>query len=166
MPSQYERSLAHYGLTDDQYRRAVAAHELAHGLIGTLIPSLDVHAVELFNDHNGVHGGTYTSTAPGYRTPDPQQHAVELYAGAVAKERWLREQERRWSSDLERLVHACAQGDRDLIAKLGLSSRQQQAAQRDAVSAVARQWGGITEGVPRLVKRGRLSARQLRRLAR
>lgn len=166
MAGRYETALAHYGLTNDQYRRAVAAHELAHGLIAAAMPTLDVGQVVITTHRQlGVHGCAYVGTAPG-RQRDPIEKAAELYAGAIAKARWLRTVERRWSSDLEHLVRECAAGDRAIIQQLRLDRRQDSLAQTEAERAVTRQWPAITKAVPRLAKRGQISGRELRRLAR
>lgn len=167
MTTIYESRLAAYQLTDGQYRRAVAAHELAHGLVAIAAPSRDVHSVELI-DHpqQGVQGRAVTTVARGYEKADPEDHAVGLYAGAIAKARWLQEREGRWSSDLARLVDECAAGDHAIIGRLGLGRRELDRAQRDSLRAVERQWSGLIKGVPKLVKRGRLTGRELHRLAR
>lgn len=166
MSRQYEQHLAAYGLTDGQYRRAVAAHELAHGILAAAAPSLDVKYVELKAGRQGVHGGAMVGPARGHRTADPMEHAVELFAGRIAKAKWLREVERCWSRDLADLVDATAAGDQAIINRLGLSAADRSAAQRQAEREVDRHWRGITQGVAKLARSGRMNGRELRKLVR
>lgn len=166
MSRQYEERLAAYGLTDSQYRRAVAAHELGHGLLTAAAPTLDVKYIELKADRRGVHGGAIVGPARGYRKADPMEHAVELFAGRIAKARWLRDVERCWCRDLADLVDATAAGDQSIINRLGLSGSERSAAERQAEREVDRQWRGITQGVAKLARGGRMNGRQLRKLVR
>jgi hypothetical protein len=163
----YEESLRHYGLADDQYRRAVAAHELAHALVAMTLPSLTCSGVQV-EDHpqHGVHGGTWIGPARRGGQMDPYERAVELEAGAIAKACWLKTKERRWTRQIEQLVYECAAGDRARLDTLGLTRSQRADAARDASHAVQHQWGALVAGVPRLVTHGRLVGSQLRSLAR
>lgn len=163
----YEQRLGQYGLTHDQYRRAVAAHELAHALVANARPSTTCYGIELRDDRTrGVHGLTATSNSRNARTIDPLDRAVVLEAGAIAKERWLREVERMWSRQIEQLVHATAAGDRKNLNTLGLSSRQQDTARREAAALVGTLWTTLKAGVPTLVTKGRLNEHHLAALSR
>lgn len=163
----YEKALRTYGLTDDQYRRAVAAHELAHALVAITMPSLTCSGVHI-EDHpqHGVHGGAWIRPERRGGRMDPYERAVELEAGAIAKACWLRDKERRWTSAVEQLVYDCAAGDRAHLDTLRLTRGQRADAVRDATRAVQHQWAALVAGVPRLVKTGRMNASQLRSLAR
>lgn len=161
--STYTQRLAHYGLTDDQYTRAVAAHELAHGLTAAARPTTTSHGVEIHTrGRDGTRGLARTGAAPGH-TIDPFDRAVICEVGAIAKEYWLRNVERVWSSQLAYLVRETAAGDRANIRGLGLTSRQQDEALREAERTVRALWP-TTAGVPKLVAKKQLTGSQVVKL--
>lgn len=161
-----DEHLTSYGLTNVQYRRAAAAHELGHALAGVACASLDTHSVELSLSSRQAHGVTRFSTAPGYTGPDPEDRALSCFAGPIAQAKWLQEQERVWTATVQRLVHNGGENDRRNAHQLGLGRRELDRAQRDAAHLVNRQWRSLVIAVPRLVKSGRLTRSEIQRLAR
>lgn len=161
-----DEHLASYGLTNLQYARAVAAHELGHALANIACASLDTHGIELSLQSPQTHGVTLFSAAPGYTKPDPEDKALSCFAGAIAQTKWLQEQERIWTAAVQRLVHNGSEYDRRKAHQLGLGRRELDRAQRNAAHLINRQWRSLVQAVPRLVKRGRLNRGDLERLAR
>lgn len=166
MTRLYQERLAQYGLTHEQYSRAVSAHELAHALVANARPSTASYGVEVRDGAQGVHGFARTGPARGTQIVDPYDRAVLLEAGAIAKAHWLKTVEGIWSPLLASLVHATAAGDRNHLETLSLPHHQRQAALRDACAAVGKVWPALAAGVPVLAAKGALNERQVANLNR
>lgn len=166
MTRLYQDRLDQYGLTHEQYSRAVAAHELAHALVANARPTTASYGVEVRNGPRGVHGFARTGPARGAQTVDRYDRAVLLEAGAIAKAHWLKTAEGLWSPLLASLVHATAAGDRQHLDNLGLPHHQREAALRDACAHVGTVWPALASGVPVLAAQGTLTERQVANLNR
>lgn len=166
MARHYEGTRRYYGLTDEQYRRAVAAHELGHAITAEALPTTGGYEVQVRDDpEHGVYGLALVGPKQRDQQIDPQDRATELMAGEIAKARWL-QQEGSWSPDVAYMVRRTGAGDRELIDELGLTPEQRRDAQERASKLVDQHWTAITNGVDQVASTGGMNARQLRTLAR
>jgi hypothetical protein len=155
-----------YGLTADQYRHSVAAHEMGHALVSDLSETVHLHDVHIHDDSEGIHGTSMKEVDRGGVPSDPYEMAVGSYAGAIAGAKWLRDVEGVWTPAVEYMVQYTAGGDLKIAAALNLPPELHTQARAEAARLVDLHWNTLTAAAHQLAESGSLTPRQARRAIR
>lgn len=148
-----------YGFTPEQYRLYVAVHELGHAVAG-IAAGFDCSKVEMDLHDNGhrVRGRVIPSLW-GRKDRIPQLTC--LHGGLIANEIHLR-RSGLWNSHREQLAKNNANSDMTVAASMQPSGSETAEAISQARRFLERHWTVIDYAAPQLLKRGRMSFRQLR----
>lgn len=158
--------LTEAGLTTDQWRRSTAAHELGHAFVSVAMPTTVTRRVGVFDGPDGPYGLTHSAPAKGRTEPDPMDRAAVVIAGYVAKKLWFQNVERVWNWHVEDLVYVTAAADRAVLDELRLRASQNEDAERAAHTVLREMWPSLAAAVPKLLRAGQLTERQVNSLAR
>lgn len=152
-------AMERFGFTRDQYRLYIAVHELGHAVAG-IASGYDCSKVKMDLRDNG-HRVRGEATPSLWGKKDRVPELTFLHGGFIASEMHLRRLGL-WTSRREQLAQANARGDFELAASLKPSSGETNEAISQARRHLERHWTVIDYTAPQLVKKGRLSFRQLR----
>jgi hypothetical protein len=146
------------GFNTEQWNTWVAVHEAGHA-VSSLVIGHKVRHIELKRDWGGsIKGGT-TMTAS---TRDPRVMPT-FHAGIEAQEIWM-QQGQLWTPRRIDVSRAAAGHDLEVIQRFTPDRGEQQAHADAARGHVAGEWGLVQRMATALLERGRLSARDIRRL--
>lgn len=153
--NRVERAL---GFTSDQYGQWVAIHEAGHA-VSALAVGRKVRGIELRRDRSGDITDAVTMTAP---SRDLRVMPV-YHAGIEAQEIWM-QQMRLWTPNRMHIVRSSSRHDLDVIDRITPDKDVQRANADAARQHVASGWGFVQRVAAALLERGRLTARDLRRI--
>lgn len=128
-------------LTDQQYRRYTAIHEIGHAITGLATGNGIVTVCEI-NIIPGAVANGFTDYGWGYERPELETRLVFLHGGLLAQERWLHETGL-WTLERSRGVRFSAQEDLALMQQLGADEAAIRVAREEAADHLQQHWQGL-----------------------
>lgn len=147
------------GFTTTQYAEWVAVHEAGH-TVAALAMGLKVRSVEIHRDHTGLTKGGIMKSS---RSTRDTRILPAFHAGIEAQALWL-QQTRLWSPWRMELVRASARHDLNVIDQFTPTPDARQTDADTARRHLTTHWSLVQRITDALLDRGRLTARDLRRL--
>ncbi|MFJ2629017.1 hypothetical protein ACIO6T_38085 [Streptomyces sp. NPDC087532] len=150
-------------LPDALFRRYTAIREAGHGL--TAVATYQAHVIECALRPGTISDGTPFDAFTELRWRTPRAYLAVLQAGAMAQERWLREQGL-WTPRRELATQVAARHSRDAVRATAASAEDVEQAASWARELLDRHWLLLLYCAELLDQRGHLNGSHLRKVLR